>query len=253
MSNLEPLVSIITPVYNAEEFIVDTINSVLSQTYQNWELILVDDVSTDSSREIIQKFEQEDKRIKVVLLKENSGAAIARNTAIDYAKGKYIAFVDSDDLWTSDKLQKQVQFMEKNDYSFTFTSYRMINEDGSDTGKNVQAPNEVSYKFLLKNTIIGCSTVMLNIEKLGKVKMKNIRTRQDFVLWLSILKTGVHAYGLQEELGIYRLVKNSISSNKKKAAKQNWSVYRDIEGFSIPKAAWYFGNYAWNAFRKHKK
>jgi teichuronic acid biosynthesis glycosyltransferase TuaG len=254
MSNVsqDVLVSIITPTYNAEKFIENTMKSVQAQTYENWEMIIVDDCSTDNTVEIIQNFIQSDDRIKLKVLENNSGASVARNTAIQLAKGKFVAFLDSDDLWLPTKVEKQIDFMLQNDLAFSFTSYRVITEEGEQTDRVIRVPQKMGYQDLLKNTIIGCLTVMLDIEKVGKVQMPLIRTRQDFALWLSILKRGFHAYGLQDELALYRQVQGSISSNKIKAAKQNWKVYREIEKLGTFKSIWYFTNYAWNAYMKHK-
>lgn len=245
-----PLVTVITPVYNAEKFISDTINCVRNQTYHNWEMILVDDVSSDSSVEIIKDFMKLDNRIKLIQLQENSGAAVARNTAIEAAGGRYIAFLDSDDLWYSNKLERQIQFMQDHGYAFTFTGYRLMSENGELLNKVIQVPKEIDYNGYLKNTIIGCLTVILDTEQINNIKMKNIRTRQDFVLWLSILKRGFKAYGLQEELASYRKVSGSISSNKWKTAKRNWKVYREIEELSFIKSLYCFTLYAYNGFKK---
>ncbi|GAF64969.1 putative glycosyltransferase [Bacillus sp. TS-2] len=250
MNTNRPLVSIVTPVFNSEKFIGEMIKSVQQQTYKQWELIMVDDCSTDRSEEIINKIIQEDERIKLISLKENKGAAIARNTAIQEARGKYLAFLDSDDLWLPQKLEKQVQFMEKHKYVFSFTAYRLIKEDGEKRNKVIPAPAVITYEYLLKNTIIGCLTVMINIEEVGKVQMPTIRTRQDFVLWLQILKSGYHAYGINEELACYRKVQHSISSNKWKTAKRNWEIYRQFEKLPFFKACYVFMNYAWNGLRK---
>lgn len=252
LGNENPLVSIITPCFNAQNFIEETIKSVRAQTYTNWEMIICDDVSSDDSRNIIEKHIKEDSRIKLIKLDKNSGAAVARNTAIKAAKGKYIAFLDSDDLWIPQKLEKQVAFMLENDIVFSFTEYSLISENGKDLGKIIKIPDYIDYRGLLKNTIIGCLTVMLDIEKLGKVQMPLIRTRQDFALWLSILRDGHKAYGIHEALSKYRLVQDSISRNKWKAAKRNWQVYREIEKLPFFDALWCFINYAWNAYRKNK-
>ncbi|QSB49341.1 glycosyltransferase family 2 protein [Parageobacillus toebii] len=250
-NNKDSLVSIVTPTYNAERFIKSAIQSVQLQTYSNWEMIIVDDCSQDNTVEIIKNEAEKDKRIKLIQLSKNSGAAVARNTAIQNARGKYIAFLDSDDLWYPEKLEKQVAFMQENDIAFSFTSYRIINEDGTETDKIINVPKEIDYKGLLKNTIIGCLTVMLDVSKLGLVQMPNIRTRQDTALWLSILKKGYKAYGIQEPLAKYRKVKGSISSNKLKMAKQNWIMYRDLENLNVIYASWCFVNYAWNALKKN--
>jgi teichuronic acid biosynthesis glycosyltransferase TuaG len=245
-----PLVSIITPVYKAEEFIEETIQSVMKQTYSNWEMVLINDQSPDNSKEIILSLAAQDSRIRLVDLPENSGAAIARNTGIEAAHGEFIAFLDSDDLWHPQKLEKQIKFMLDNDYAFSFTAYELIDEDGDKMDKIVSVPQEINYHALLKNTIIGCLTVVLNRSKIGEIKMLNIRTRQDFVLWLDILKRGNTAYGINEPLAYYRKVEGSISSNKIKTAKRNWQVYRKIEKLSLGYSAWCFMNYAYNAVKK---
>ncbi|MBP3950063.1 glycosyltransferase family 2 protein [Bacillus suaedae] len=250
-TNENPLVSIITPVYKAELYIEGMIESVQAQTYENWELIMVDDKSPDRSSQIIKKYAAEDNRIRLISLNENSGAAIARNTAIENSNGKYIAFLDSDDQWLPAKLTKQIHFMETNHIDFSFTEYENMTVDGVRTGKVIHIPEVIDYEGLLRNTIIGCLTVMINREKVKDIKMVNMRTRQDFVLWLSILKRGYKAYGLQENLALYRKGANSISSNKLKAAKQNWYVYRKIEKLSLIKTVRCFLSYAMSSARKH--
>ncbi|MEC2076093.1 glycosyltransferase family 2 protein [Metabacillus fastidiosus] len=246
----QPLVSIITPSYNSTRFIPDTINSVMAQTYENWEMLIVDDCSKDESRQLIRSFIEQDERIKLIELTENSGAAVARNTAIKAAKGKYIAFLDSDDLWVPEKLEKQIAFMEENDYAFTYTEYELMDVDGNLLNRTINVPSQINYKGLLRNTIIGCLTVVVNREKTGPFEMPNIRTRQDFALWLSILKRGITAHGLQEVLAKYRLVPGSISSNKVKAAKQTWKVYRDIEKLNLTTSIISFLGYAFHAVKK---
>ncbi|WP_368503238.1 glycosyltransferase family 2 protein [Alkalihalophilus sp. As8PL] len=245
-----PLVSVITPLYNAESFINETIQSVLNQTYTNWEMLIVDDCSTDNGPDIVKEYQEKEDRVYYVRLKDNSGAAIARNVAIQLAKGKYIAFLDSDDLWLPAKLEKQVAFMEDGQKAFSFTGYGIMKENGEIKGKVVEAPEVVNYEYLLKNTIIGCLTVMLNVELLGKVQMEPIRTRQDFLLWLSILKQGVTAHGLNETLAMYRRVNDSISSQKLQVAKRNWEIYRKFEKLPFLKSCYVFMNYAWNGLKK---
>ncbi len=245
-----PLVSVVTPVYNAEKHIASCIESVQNQTYENWEIFLVDDQSSDNSVSIIKQYTEKDARIHLIQLEVNSGAAVARNTAIEAANGKYVAFLDSDDMWVPNKLEKQISFMEEKDIAFSFTKYSIIDEEGNDLNKVVGIPDEIDYDGYLKNTIIGCLTVVLNIEKIGKMKMPLIRTRQDFAYWLSILKKGYIAYGIQEDLAKYRYVEGSISSNKFKTAKRNWQVYRQIEKLGFFKSVWCFVNYAYNGVRK---
>lgn len=237
-------VSIITPAYNAERFIGEAIESVLAQTYSNWEMIIVDDCSTDQTVKLVKSYQAQDQRIKVIELEENSGSAVARNTAMDHATGKYLAFLDSDDLWLPTKLAKQVAFMQEKDIAFSFTKYSQMHEDGTTTKATTEAPSRVGYDRLMKHCVIGCLTVMLDKDKIGPERMVNIRTRQDYAFWLTLTRKGFKAYGLPEVLANYRLVENSISSNKYKAAKQNWYVYRHIEKQSLWKSIWYFSNYA---------
>ncbi|MED1467215.1 teichuronic acid biosynthesis protein TuaG [Bacillus salipaludis] len=250
MIQQQPTISIITPSYNASKFIEKTINSVLMQTYQNWEMIIVDDCSTDDTPDILNRYAEEDERIRVIFSKENGGAAIARNLALQHAQARYVAFLDSDDCWKPDKLERQLTFMQKNDYAFTFTGYEFISNDGVLLNKYVSAPEKITYEDMLKNTIIGCLTVMIDRRKVGRIQMPNIRTRQDLAMWLAILKKGFNAYGLNENLADYRIGNPSISKNKWKAAKMNWFVYRKIEKLNFLKAFWCFSHYAYHAVVK---
>ncbi len=235
---MEQLVSIITPSYNCSDFIEETINSIINQTYTNWELIITDDCSTDSTVSKIQKYAQKDSRIKLSQLKSNYGAGIARNNSIKDAAGRYIAFCDSDDQWTPDKLEKQIKFMQENDLALSYSSYKVIGEDGTDQ-REVMAPQRVTYRTMLRNNYIGCLTAVYDTLKLGKVYMPEIRKRQDWALWLSILKKTPYALGIQENLAIYRDRSTSISSNKIDLIKYNWNIYRQVEGFSRIKASFY--------------
>jgi teichuronic acid biosynthesis glycosyltransferase TuaG len=250
--NSIPLVSIITPAFNSEKFIQETIESVLAQTYQNWEMVIVDDGSKDNTVTLVKTYTETDSRIKLIELKENSGPAVTRNTAIKHSKGRYLAFLDSDDQWLPDKLEKQLQFMQVHQVAFSFTSYKVVDEKGTETGSIIEVPEKVTYEELLKNNVIGCLTVMLDREKIGEVEMLNIRTRQDYVLWLHVTKKGFPAYGLKEVLAKYRIVETSISSNKVKMAKQNWYVYRQIENISLVKSMWYFMHYVYFKLKKYK-
>ncbi|WKV08014.1 glycosyltransferase family 2 protein [Thermoanaerobacterium sp. CMT5567-10] len=243
-------VSIIIPVYNAEKFIAETIKSVLHQTYTNWEMILVDDYSSDDSQKIINCFAQKDNRIKYIRLEKNCGAAVARNTGLEIAKGRYIAFLDSDDLWEPNKLEKQIKFMEENKIGFSFTSYRLIDEEGNDLNKIVTVPNKVNYNNLLKNTIIGCLTVMIDKNIIGDFRMPLVRAGQDTATWLSILRRGFEAYGINEPLAKYRKVSGSISSNKIKALKRSWNIYKNIEKLPLPKLCYVYSCYVINAIKK---
>ncbi len=247
---MEDLVSIITPSYNSVNFIEETINSVITQTHQNWEMIIVDDCSKDNSVELIQEYVNKDSRIKLIQNKENKGAAETRNIALRIAKGKFIAFLDSDDLWLPQKLEKQLNFMKKNEIAFSFTSYQIIDEKGASIGKIVRAPNKISYSQYLKNTIIGCLTVIIDRSKVGVFEMPNIRSSQDMALWLLIMKRGFSAYGYDKVLSKYRLVTGSITSNKHKSAKSVWRVYREIEKLSFYTSVISFIGYAYNGLKK---
>lgn len=247
----ENLVSIVVPVYNSEKFLKETIKTVKEQTYKNWELILVNDCSTDNSKSIIERYEKEDNRIKVINLKENSGAAIARNTGIEQAKGKYLAFLDADDLWNKKKLEKQIKIMETNEYEFTYTNYEFTDENGNKTGKIVNVPNELTYKQALKNTTIFTSTVIFNIEELGKelIKMPNVPS-EDTATWWKILKQGYTAYGLNEILSYYRRTIGTLSSNKIQAISRIWNLYRKCEEKNIIVSLYYFFFWAINAVKR---
>lgn len=231
--NMKPLVSIIMPTYNCAEFIEESIISVIKQTYTNWELIIIDDCSTDNTEEVVKKYCKRDSRIKYLKLDENSGAAIARNKGIEQAQGKYIAFLDSDDLWMEEKLEKQISFMEQNKYNFTCTNYIQIDEKGKENGVIIKVKKKVDYNGVLLSCPIGNSTVVYNAEELGKFEVPNIRKRNDDALWLQILKKEKYAYGLDEVLVKYRIRSNSLSSNKFDLIKYHWYLYREIEKLSI--------------------
>lgn len=246
----EYLVSIITPVYNAEKFLSDTIESIKNQSYKNWELLLVDDCSKDNSANIIKEFQKNDDRIKYIKLEKNSGASVSRNTGIKNAKGRFIAFVDSDDLWEPNKLEIQVNYMLKENRGFTFTSYRYMREDGEKTNKIAKAPYKINYEGLLKNTIIGCSTVVVDRHIVGDFDMPLVRRGQDTATWLKLLRKEKYAYGIEQDLVNYRLVGDSLSSNKIKALKRTWNTYRNVENLGILKSSYVFCFYVFNAVKK---
>ena len=231
------MVSIVVPVYKAENVITETIRSVLDQTYTDWELILVDDCSPDKSYEAIKPF-LTDERIHYIKLDKNSGAAMARNKGIELAQGKYIAFLDADDKWKSEKLKKQIAFMENGGYAFSCTDYACIDEGGQEKGRIIRCRKKCNYNTCVWLNPIGNSTVILDIEKLGKVYVPDIRKRNDFALWLKILRTKTeYASGLQEVMSYYRVMSNSISSNKTKLIKYQYRLFRDVEHFSVIHAA----------------
>ena len=237
------ITSIIMPVFNAERFVAETLNSVLTQTFLDWELIIVDDCSTDNSVKVMQTFVEQDSRIKLIELSGNSGAAIARNTAIEEVQGRYIAFLDGDDIWLPNKLEKQIAFMQVNDYPFSYAAYDKIDENGQVFG-HIGVPDKVCYSDLLKTCSIGCLTAMYDTQYFGKVYMPTNTKREDFATWLKLLKKVDFAHGLNETLALYRVYQNQTSAKKAKMAKENWRLYREVEGLSSFKASYYFSHYA---------
>lgn len=227
------LVSIVMPLYNSEKYLEQTLNSVLDQTYSNWELIIVDDLSTDESVSIVQKYMTKDERIKLHKLELNSGAAVARTKAIELSKGKYIAFLDSDDIWYKEKLEKQISFMEENGYPFTCTDYEQIDGEGKLRNKIIKTKTKANYNKVLTSCPVGNLTVIYDVEKLGKFVVPNIRKRNDYALWLQILKKTPYIYGLHEVLAQYRVHSNSLSSSKFDLVKYHWYIYRKIEKLSV--------------------
>lgn len=265
------MVSIIVPVYNAASYIKKTIETVEEQTYTDWELILVDDCSKDNSAEIIEEciaarrkaagehsaisqntdqkaVDSTDNRIRLVRQPHNAGAAEARNRGIDEAKGRFIAFLDADDVWRSDKLEKQLQFMQKHDATFVFTAYEFGDENAIPTGKRVRVPKRLTYKEALSRTIIFTSTVLIDTEKIDKalIHMPSIGS-EDTATWWQILKTGVTAYGLDQPLAVYRRPATSLSSNKGKAVERIWNLYRNVAGLSPAASLFYMFLWAYRA------
>jgi len=247
---MNALVSIITPCYNSDRFINECICSVLEQTYINWELLIVDDASEDSSKQLINAFAEKDSRIRFFSLEKNVGVAEARNVAISKARGRYIAFLDIDDIWKKEKLTEQIAFMKHHDIAFSFSSYQPISEDGNQIFKEIKVPLMMDYNLFLKNTIIGCLTVVLDKYKIGDFRMPNLRTSQDMALWLSIMRSGFRAYGIQNSLAYYRIVETSNTSNKLKVAKGVWNIYRIQEDLGYLRSVWCFLNYVFNAIKK---
>jgi len=245
------LVSIITPSYNSEKLISQTIDSVINQTYKNWEMLIVDDLSTDNANVIIENYVQKDSRIKLIKLEKNSGAAVARNKAIKKASGRFIAFLDSDDLWYANKLEIQLKFMKQNDLSFTYSSYDLIDEKNTKIG-TFKTKNIINYEEMLKTCSVGCLTAIYDTHKLGKVYMPDILKRQDYGLWLKILKQMDAAQGVLEPLASYRILEKSLSSNKIKASYYQWKIYTKVEKLSFVKSIYYFTLYAYYGFMKYK-
>ena len=229
----EGLVSVITPIYNSADYLAETIKSVKKQTYANWELILIDDCSTDDSLVIALSYSESDPRIKVLQKAVNSGMAEAINGGCREAQGQYIAFLDSDDIWLPQKLERQVQFMQDKDCAISCTSYVQINVDGSKEGRLFKALEKADYRRVLLDCPVGHSTVMYDVKKLGKQKVPNIRKRSDDALWLQILKHEPYIWGLRETLVKYRIRGKSLSANKFTLVKYHWKLYRKIEHMNV--------------------
>ena len=246
------LVSVITPIYNSRDFLQQTIEGIQSQTFSGWELILVDDGSTDGSVLIAEELSKSDERITLIRLSGNAGPAKARNAGIELARGRYVAFCDSDDIWLPDKLERQLYALSHSDAAVCFSSYYKMLEDGVKTDRIVLAKQMITYDILLCSNYIGCSTALYDTHRCGKVFMPDIIKRQDYGLWLRILSAGHTAIGLTEPLVYYRVRADSVSSNKIKAAYYHWKVLRSVTDVSFFLAVRLFAQYAWIGVRKHQ-
>jgi len=248
----DDLVSIITPAYNSESTIEATINSVLFQTYTNWEMIIVDDCSVDNTVSMVTKFSQEDERIILIELKANRGVANARNIAIKKANGRYIAFLDSDDLWTADKLLWQISFMRAKGCFFSYTAYEIIDVNGRELDQVVAAPLMQRYQDLVKKNTIGCLTVIIDVKEVADIEMPAI-DHEDFALWLTILRRGYVAYGLDENLAKYRQHEESLSSNKLKTVGWVWKIYRENQNIGVFLSAIYVAHFIVRSVAKYQR
>lgn len=231
-------------------FIADTIRSVQAQTYPHWELIIVDDCSTDDTVKCIQALSANDPRIHLIIKSRHSGIADSRNQCLQNAQGPYIAFLDADDVWHPEKLERQLRFMQEHRIGFSYSSYDCIDEDGKPLGKTVTAVANLDYRSYLHNTIIGCSTVMIDTTMVGKVTVPDFRTSEDTATWLRLLKNGVIAHAITTPLTSYRVRRKSASSNKLKASIDLWKVYRQQERLPFFMALECFLSYAFNAVKK---
>ena len=244
-------VSIVVPVYNAEKFIGQTVKSVLAQTYLDWELILAENGSTDATVEKLKEIEKLDDRIRVLYLGDNVGATGARNEGVNNMTGRYLAFLDADDLWMSEKLEEEVRFLKEKEAAFVFTGYEFGDEEANPTGKIVRVPETLKYKQALKNTTIFTSTVMFDTAVIPaeKLEMPKIKS-EDTALWWKILREGYTAYGLDKNLVIYRRPSKSLSSNKIEAIRRIWFLYRKWEKLNVFQSIWYFFHWAVRAVRR---
>ncbi|MFC5299822.1 glycosyltransferase family 2 protein [Azospira restricta] len=244
------LVSVITPAYKAEKTIAETIRSVQAQTYPDWEMLVVDDGSPDGTAGVVAQFALEDPRVRLIR-QANAGPAMARQAALEQARGRYVAFLDSDDLWLPEKLARQLEFMSQYQAAISYTSFRRIRADGSGAGHRIRIPARLTYRQLLGNTALATSTVLIDRALTGDFQMTKTYY-DDFVLWLEILKRGHVALGLNEDLMRYRVMGLSVSRNKGRSARMVWGTYREIERLSLPVSAFHFVRYAVNAWRKYR-
>lgn len=243
-----PVVSVIMPAYNSRHTIAASIQSVKDQVFTQWELLIIDDCSIEQISDIVLAFQ--DKRIHYIRLAQNKGVANARNIGIAKAQGRYIAFLDSDDMWHPEKLSMQLVFMQKNHYAFTYTWYRQFTGDISQLGNLVKTKPVVDYKELLKGNDIGCLTVMIDREQIQDIHMPSLR-HEDYITWLNILKQGWKAYSLPKELAYYRKGDGSLTSNKWKSLVWTWRVYRESQDLSLLAASWYMACYIVGGIKKH--
>lgn len=240
---MNELVSIIVPVYNVEKYIAETIDCVLAQTYTDWELLLVEDCSSDGTVTIIQQYMERanDTRVRLIRQPSNMGAAQARNRGLQEAKGRYVSYLDADDLWVPEKLERELKFMKKKNASFAFTGYEFADENGKGLGKVVHVPETLTYRQALSNTTIFTTTVMFDTEKLPKEQLQMpVMKSEDTALWFKVLRSGVVAYGLDENLVKYRRAGKTLSSNKLEAIRRIWNLYRKAEGLNVFRSIWHF-------------
>lgn len=252
MTSMDTLVSIIMPSYNSSHWIKETIESVQAQTYTNWELLITDDASTDDTVSVIKEKQKKDSRIKLFVSEKNQGAGQSRNNSLKYAKGRYIAYLDSDDLWDECKLEHQLAFMDEKHVAMCYTDYDLIDENGA-YRKTIHVQKSVTYDGYLRRPVTCTHSVVFDTRLVDKslLIMPDVRRGQDGATWLQVLKTGVIGYALGESLAKYRRHEGSLSNNKIKAVKRVWYLYRQIEHLSLPYACLCFVSYAINAVKKY--
>lgn len=243
------LVSVIMPMYNSEKYIAQTIESVQAQTVSNWEIIIMDDRSTDGSAEIAKRYAMQDARIHYYLEEEKSGVAKARNDAMRHARGRFLAFLDSDDMWMPEKLARQLQLMREKGVAFVYSGCAVMDEDGKPTGKIREVPEQLDYQKLLHGNVVPCLTVLIDRSVTGDFQMPQMG-HEDYAAWLTILKKIPKACGINEALAYYRVNRKSVSANKLRAVKWAWNVYRRNQKLPIYKCIWYLMGHITQALRK---
>lgn len=245
------LVSVIMPMHNSEKFVEDAIRSVMAQTYTNWELLVIDDVSTDNSCDVVQRLIAEDKRIRLLQCDKHNGMPSApRNMGMRHARGRYIAFLDSDDMWLPEKLARQLPLFNESRVAIAYSDYEKVDERGTRSGRIVHAPLYSSYNRLLKGNVIGNLTGMYDRKKTDIINFMDIH-HEDYALWLCILKKGYLATNAGCVTALYRVRKTSVSSSKLRILSWQWNIYRDVLHFSVIKSCYYYTHYAVRAFLKN--
>lgn len=239
-----PLVSVIMPAYNSEQFIEKSIRSALMQTCSNLEIIVIDDCSKDGTVQIVQKLAQEDDRVRLIQNETNLGAANSRNKGMDCSRGAYVALLDSDDIWYPEKLEKQIKLAEETGAGLLYSSYAMVDEQGKKKCRDFVVNEQITLESMLRKNEIGCSTVLLRGDVIQQRRFSNAYYHEDYVLWLQLLKEGVKAAGIREVLVDYTLRDNSRAANKVNAAKKRWEIYRSFMGFSVIRSGFYLMQYA---------
>ena len=244
-------VSVVMPAYNAEQFVEQAIRSVMGQTIPSWELLVLDDCSLDRTCEIVERLAAEDSRILLLRNETNQGVAKTRNRGLDRCRGSYVAFLDSDDVWYPEKLETQIELLKQEAADLTYCAYAVINQDGQQVKKDYLVPRSVGFEDLLKENVIGCSTVMLT-EKVAKIyRFKEDFYHEDYVLWLQILKDGYRAVGCREILAQWRYIENSRSFDKRRSARNRWRIYREYLELPPVKSAYFFTCYALAGLKKY--
>lgn len=246
------LVSIIMPMHNSEKYVGEAISSVIGQTYNKWELLVVDDLSTDDSCEIVKEYAKKDSRIHLLSNNRHLGMPSApRSFGVQHAVGRYIAFLDSDDCWLSDKLEEQIPLFDSPKVAIVYSNYEKITEDGKRTGRKVVAPPQINYSHMLYGNIIGNLTGVYDREKAGTVPIPDVH-HEDYAMWLSILKKGFIGRNTNATHALYRVMSSSVSSDKLSLLSWQWNIYRKTEKLSLIKSAYCYLHYAINAYRKRR-
>lgn len=250
---MPPLVSVIMPAYNAQEYIEAAIRSVQAQTVEDWELLVIDDCSVDQTRRVVETMARSDSRIRIILNEENMGTARSRNRGIELRRGRYVAFLDSDDQWRPRKLELQLALAKEKNADIVYSSYAIVDQYGEKLCNDFVVPPTTSLKAMLCRNDIGCSTVLLSERAAAQYRFLESFYHEDYALWLKILQDGMIAVAVPEVLVDYRYHTDSRASNKLSSAKRRWRIYRDLVGMSLVQSSWYQLRYAFNGVWKYRR